>query len=297
MKFVSFITLLILLYNFAFTQELADSIYTKYTQNCSYRNLDDSVVRFGVRKIEHFKKINISHKIAGDFDYRFKDSANTVLRYSLDAKNSILGNLVLSDVEYDLIGKIYWMPYSNLYYASIWLNDSLKGVTFWKAKNNYFKNVIVLDYKFCSEKELVVNRQMDLTAIPKEKIKAPKNETLNHSNSLGFSSTSRGNGSSTANNGRGFGSDDVKKARIRLNNPNTENISSTITCKVALKLSLDNEGNVVDASVVTSKTTTTDQKLLNKLIENVKSQVKYNKIEGKSGVENVFLTINILAKE
>ncbi len=94
--------------------------------------------------------------------------------------------------------------------------------------------------------------------------------------------------------GSGGGNGDANKPRIRLNDPNDDNISSNQSCKVCLKLSINAEGDVVRAEN-TSKTTTTDQKVINQVISNVKNQVRYNKKEGAS-LEQVFLTVNISAK-
>lgn len=95
-------------------------------------------------------------------------------------------------------------------------------------------------------------------------------------------------------NGDGPGKGEGKKARIRLNDPNTNNISSNESCKISLKLSINAEGDVVRAENIGAKTTTTNQTIINQVIANVKSQVKYNAREGAS-LETVFLTVNISA--
>lgn len=103
-----------------------------------------------------------------------------------------------------------------------------------------------------------------------------------------------GNGSGSGS-GNGSGNGDAKKPRIRLNNPNTENISSDQSCKISLKLQVNAEGDVIRAENLTSKTTTTNQVVINQVISNVKNQVKYNAKPG-SALEVVFLTVNITAK-
>lgn len=98
-----------------------------------------------------------------------------------------------------------------------------------------------------------------------------------------------------AGEGDGGGNGNNSKPRIRLNDPNNDNISSNQSCKVALKLSVNAEGDVVRAENLTSKTTTTNQKVISQVVSNVKNQVKYNKKEGAS-LEMVYLTVNISAK-
>lgn len=47
--------------------------------------------------------------------------------------------------------------------------------------------------------------------------------------------------------------------------------------KFAFKLTIDNDGNVVNASVIRASTTTTDQILINKVLNAIRKQLKYNK--------------------
>lgn len=94
--------------------------------------------------------------------------------------------------------------------------------------------------------------------------------------------------------GSGGGDGDASKPRIRLNDPNTDNISSNVSCKVHLKLYINAQGDVVRAES-TSHTTTTNQTLINQVIANTKKQVKYNKKAGAS-LEVVFMPVNISAK-
>ncbi|MBI2259413.1 MAG: hypothetical protein HYU67_11025 [Flavobacteriia bacterium] len=114
--------------------------------------------------------------------------------------------------------------------------------------------------------------------------------------------TNGGNGNGFgADNGEGSGSGGGKgngsgdKARIRLNDPNTEGIFSDYNCKISLKLTINAEGDIIKAENIVAKTTTTNQIVINQVIANVKSQVKYNKKIG-SIPEIVYLTINLSAK-
>lgn len=113
-----------------------------------------------------------------------------------------------------------------------------------------------------------------------------------------------GNGSE-GGEGKGFGKDngsgagpgdgDGKKPRVRLNDPNNNNISSDQSCSVSLKLTINGEGAVIKAENLVSKTSTTNQIVINQVIANVRSQVRYNKKEGASA-EIVYLTINLSAR-
>lgn len=92
------------------------------------------------------------------------------------------------------------------------------------------------------------------------------------------------------NDGNGNGSGEGRK---RLNKPNVDHIQTNVPIVVVLKLTINADGNVISA-VSTSKTTTTDQRIINQVISAVKSQVKYNKDPG-AGMAFVFLSVNISA--
>lgn len=91
-----------------------------------------------------------------------------------------------------------------------------------------------------------------------------------------------------AGNGNGDG-------RIRLNDPNVEDLKSNVDATIHLKLTIDAEGNVVGASNISAKTTTTNQILINRVISEVKRQVKYNKQSG-APLANVYLSVSIKAQ-
>lgn len=98
-------------------------------------------------------------------------------------------------------------------------------------------------------------------------------------------------GSGTGGN-TGNGSGD---GRIRLNDPNVEDLKSNIDATIHLKLTIDAEGNVVGASNISAKTTTTNQILINRVISEVKRQVKYNKQSG-APLAKVYLSVSIKAQ-
>ncbi len=83
--------------------------------------------------------------------------------------------------------------------------------------------------------------------------------------------------------------------RVRLNEPNIENLNSDVDAKISLKLTIDAGGNVVHAQNIASNTTTTNQILINKVIDAVRKQVKYNKEPG-APLSTVFMTISIQAQ-
>ncbi|MFN5415619.1 MAG: hypothetical protein ACK5B9_01080 [Flavobacteriia bacterium] len=128
--------------------------------------------------------------------------------------------------------------------------------------------------------------------------------TNNPDTDLKFNSGGTGGGNN-GGKGKGFGNDEGngsgpgkgegKAPRIRLNDPNNANISSNISCKVSLKLTVNAEGDVIRAENIVAKTTTTNQSVISQLIANVKDQVKYNKVSGSS-TEVVYLTVSISAK-
>lgn len=102
-------------------------------------------------------------------------------------------------------------------------------------------------------------------------------------------------GSDTGPGGTGPGGGGGSGAgRTRLNDPNVEHIETSVNITVNLKLTINEDGNVVGATNISSKTTTTDQRIINQVISAVKNQVKYNKNPG-SGLTNVYLTVKLNA--
>lgn len=81
-----------------------------------------------------------------------------------------------------------------------------------------------------------------------------------------------GKGTGSGGPGIGFG-----KGRIRQNNVKVQGISIETDAKIYFKLTVDSDGNVVDFSHYASKTTTTNQNLINQIGYAIKKQVKYNK--------------------
>jgi hypothetical protein len=108
-------------------------------------------------------------------------------------------------------------------------------------------------------------------------------------------------GGDKSGKGKGFGDDEGSssgndsggtKERIRLNDPNADDIKSKVDCKVRLKVTINAEGDVVKAENIASATTTTDQRIINQVISITKAQVKYNKKPGAS-LEQAFITVTL----
>lgn len=93
--------------------------------------------------------------------------------------------------------------------------------------------------------------------------------------------------------GSGPGGPGSGEGRIRLNDPQVEHITTNVNVTIYLKITINADGNVVSA-ISTSKTTTTDQRIINQVIAAVKSQVKYNKDPGAS-LATTFLTVKVNA--
>ncbi|MFN5786933.1 MAG: hypothetical protein ACK457_13290 [Flavobacteriia bacterium] len=101
-----------------------------------------------------------------------------------------------------------------------------------------------------------------------------------------------GNDSGTIGEGPGGGGNG--DGRVRLNDPQVDQIKTDVNVTIHLKLTVNENGDVVSASNITSKTTTTDQRIINQVISAVKNQVKYNKDKG-AGLVSVYLTVKINA--
>jgi hypothetical protein len=100
----------------------------------------------------------------------------------------------------------------------------------------------------------------------------------------------RGGSSGTGGGGEGESSGD----RIRLNNINTEGLEFNQTCTIVLKLTINSDGKVIRTEVISGRTTTTDQRIINQIAELVKQQIRYNKKQG-AAIEKIALSLNIKA--
>jgi hypothetical protein len=103
-----------------------------------------------------------------------------------------------------------------------------------------------------------------------------------------------GNGTGEGGNGTGTGTGDGRD-RVRLNDPILPKYKTDIDIFVHLKLIINGDGKVVSATNITSKTTTTDQRIINGVISEVVKQVKY-KQEKNAGLQFTFVTCKIRAQ-
>lgn len=102
-----------------------------------------------------------------------------------------------------------------------------------------------------------------------------------------------GNDSGDGTDGKTGGGSGI--GRVRQNDPHIPDLRSNVDVVIHLKLTIDAQGNVVKAENIAAKTTTTDQILINKVINEVKKQVKYNKDPG-AALANVYMPVNIKAQ-
>lgn len=93
--------------------------------------------------------------------------------------------------------------------------------------------------------------------------------------------TSTGPGS----NGPGTGKGIVRK---RLNDPVFDRVESNEYADIVLVVTIDDQGNIVNISCNHAKTTTTNQVLINRVMSEVKRQVKYNKDPGSAPAKVTF---------
>ncbi len=124
-----------------------------------------------------------------------------------------------------------------------------------------------------------------------------KNVNLNTTNPFGNGGNGvgigGGNGPFDGNGSKVDSFGDVKY-RIRINDPILPKYNTKVDLKVHLKLTVDGEGNVVNAECIKDKTTTDDQTIINDLIRQVIRQVKYKKDpEGK--LAYCYLTVKVNA--
>ncbi len=90
--------------------------------------------------------------------------------------------------------------------------------------------------------------------------------------------------------------DSVAKNRFLIKQPNASEIVSDEDCRITFIVMVDENGNVIGTpSVVTSKTTTTDTALIQKVAALIKKEAKYNKCSG-SEITKISITVNVRAK-
>ncbi len=83
-----------------------------------------------------------------------------------------------------------------------------------------------------------------------------------------------------------------KNTRTLVEIPKTHGIKTTESCKIVLRLQIDEYGNVLGAELDRSMTTTANMELINQVIAVVKEQTKYSTLPGVPE-QTVSLTIRL----
>lgn len=109
-------------------------------------------------------------------------------------------------------------------------------------------------------------------------------------NPFGSGGSGRGNYGSGTGNGTG----PATTGRTRLNNVSIDHLENEQDATIYFKLAIDANGNVLSASVM-SKTTTTDQQLINQVKAAVIEQVKFSTSPGSAPI-SIFYTVKIDGK-
>lgn len=128
----------------------------------------------------------------------------------------------------------------------------------------------------------------------------PSNSTKSNNPFGSGGSGEQGSGSgkfgddSGAGSGNGPGGTGDGAGRIRLVDPQVDDIVSDDNHRINLRLTINAEGNVIDIRNIAAQTTTTDQRIINQVIAATKKQAKYSKKPG-SGPEVVFITLHLSA--
>lgn len=82
--------------------------------------------------------------------------------------------------------------------------------------------------------------------------------------------------------GTGTGGISDGKGRVRQNDPIINDLHSDVDHEIHLQVLVNSEGNVVDVKNISAKTTTNDLRIINRVMAEFKTQVKYNKKPGAS---------------
>ena len=98
----------------------------------------------------------------------------------------------------------------------------------------------------------------------------------------------KGNGTGDGPGGRGDGG-----KRIRLKDPVVDNYQINNIEYIHLKVVIDENGNVISARNLPSKTTILDQRIINQVIQKTIQTAKYNKEPG-AAIAEAFITVKIM---
>ena len=135
----------------------------------------------------------------------------------------------------------------------------------------------------------------------------PKNGNNSDPNPFGTGGTDGGNGTGQGKlggpgRGEGEGNEDGPNSgygdgenRIRKNDPKLDKFKTDVDITINLKLIINSSGKVVSATNIASKTTTTDNRIINGVISEVMKQVKYDEKKNARD-EYVYITCKIRAQ-
>lgn len=105
-----------------------------------------------------------------------------------------------------------------------------------------------------------------------------------------FEGSKNGKGGEGDGEGEGYGDG---KDRIRLNDPILPKYNTDIDLKIHLKLTINGNGDVTNAVCIKSKTTTSDQTIINDVVREAIKQIRYKKdSEGRSAFCYVTVKVN-----
>jgi hypothetical protein len=158
--------------------------------------------------------------------------------------------------------------------------------------------------------EIITGKSKRSSAKSGKSNKTNGNDANNEASTTVQSQDPFGSGGSGGKNGAGNGpfsgpsnSDDGDgglgkvngESRLRISNANLPQYDIDYESNIHLQLTVNANGEVVAAKSIKSKTTCSDQRIINQVINEVMRQVKYKKENG-AGLVYTFYTVKILAK-
>ena len=184
-------------------------------------------------------------------------------------------------------------PIDNFYINNMtrlsWIDNKINGA-YWTE--NHTKAFEVL------KSQINIAKSQNDTTITQFDVKYSEDSNVNKGNSIisGVSGNQIGDegdfGSGASGSGSGSG---PGLSRKRLNDATLPTYYTDYDCKIHLKLSINSNGDVFTATCIKSKSTCTDQQIINQVISEIIKQVKYEKSVGTS-VNYAFYTVLINSK-
>lgn len=145
-----------------------------------------------------------------------------------------------------------------------------------------------------TQEVLTTNRPSTHTSQTGASTNTNANNNTNDASSAAHSNNPFGGGGEGGDGGPGFGPSGGPGdpggggggiVRKRLNNLSLDHLDFSENATISLILTLDSKGNVTYVTLNKSKTTTTNQVIINKVIAEVKRQLKYNEDPGSSSTK------------